>query len=113
MVDHATGWFEIFEFLCFDLNEVARGNSEYIEKLSAGISQLFNQTWLCSQPRTHEVVFENGSEFNQDFPPLLKDFSITPICTSIENTQSNAPVKRIHQMIYKKTTKDIDIKVYD
>ena len=57
MIDPTTGWFENFEVLCFDLNDVSRGNIEYIEKLSARVSQMFNQTWLWRHPRPHEVVF--------------------------------------------------------
>ena len=45
-VDTATGWFEIFEVPFFNLDEESRGNIEYIEKLSARVSQMFNQTWL-------------------------------------------------------------------
>ena len=87
MIDPATGWFDIFKVPCFDLNEVARGNSEYIEKFPARVSQLLNQTWLCRYPLPLEVVFDNGSGFNKYFNPLLKDFSITPICTSRKKTE--------------------------
>ena len=39
IIDPATGWFEIVEVPCCDLNEVARGNNEYIDKSSARVSQ--------------------------------------------------------------------------
>ena len=46
IIDAATGWFEIVEVAFFKINEVARGNNEYIDKLSTRLIQLFNQTWL-------------------------------------------------------------------
>ena len=73
MIDPATGWFEIFEVPCFDLNEVARGNSEYIYKLSARLSNLLNHKWLYRNPLPHKVVFGNVSNFKQDFTTLLKE----------------------------------------
>ena len=85
MIDLYTVWLEIVEVPCFDLDEVSRVNSEYIDKPSSSVSQLFNQTWLWMYPRPREVVFDNGSEFKQDFIPLLKYFSIIPICTYIKN----------------------------
>ena len=51
MIYPATRWFDIFEIPMFDLEEVAIGNDEYIDKLSARVSQLFNNTWLCRYPR--------------------------------------------------------------
>ena len=54
------------------------GNDEYIDKSSARDSQLFNKTWLYIYPRPRKVVFDNGSEFKQDFTTLLKDLYIKP-----------------------------------
>ena len=42
MIYLTTGWFEIFEVPWFDLNEVAGGNSEYIDKTSARLSNMLN-----------------------------------------------------------------------
>ena len=75
---------------------------------------MLNKTWLCRYPHPREVVCDNGSEFKRDFTPLLKEFTITLLCTSINNSQSNTTVERIHQFIYNKIViKDIDRKVYD
>ena len=49
---------------------------------------MFNNTWLYRYPRLHKVVFDNGSNFKRDFTPLLKEFSIAPICKYIKNTKS-------------------------
>ena len=55
-----------------------------------------------------------GSEFKQDFTPLLKDFDVKPVLTSIKNHQANAPVERVHQAILNiLVTKDFDNKVFD
>ena len=44
MIDLATGWFEIVEIPTFDLDEVTAGNDEYIDKSSARVRHLFNNT---------------------------------------------------------------------
>jgi len=60
------------------------------------------------------VVFDNGSEFKRDFVPLLKDFDVKPVLTSIKNPQSNAPVERVHQVIHNMiVTKDLDGRTFD
>ena len=55
------------------------------------------------------MVFDNGSEFKRDFVPLLKDFDVILLLASIKNPQSNAPMERVHQVLYNKiVTKDLD-----
>ena len=93
MIEPATIWFEIVEIPTFDLQEVTLYNDEYIDKSSARVSQLFNNTWLFRYPRPLKVVFDNGSDFKQDFTPLLKDFDIKPVLTLVKNPQANAPVE--------------------
>ena len=46
MIDLATGWFKIIEIPTFKLDEVTASNDEYIDKSSARVSRLFNNTWL-------------------------------------------------------------------
>ena len=59
-------------------------------------------------------MFENGSEFKRDFTPLLNDFDIKPVLTTIKNPQDNAPVERVNQVISNAlVTKDIYNKVFD
>ena len=59
-------------------------------------------------------MFANGSEFRQDFTPLLKDFDIKPILTWEKNPQANAPFEQVHQLILNMlVTKDIDKKIFD
>ena len=113
-IDPSTGWFEIAQVPYFDMDNVKIGDTEYIDKTSARISQLFNNTWLSRYPRPHRVVFDNGSEFKRDFVPLLKDFDIKPVLTSIKNPQSNAPVERVHQVLHNMiVTKDLDGRTFD
>jgi transposase InsO family protein len=100
IVDPATGWFEIVEIPHYIIKDIKKGTTHNtVDKSSARISRLFNQTWLSRYPRPKEVVFDNGSEFKKDFVPLLEDFAIKPKCTSIKNPQSNSPVERIHQVL--------------
>ena len=40
MIDPSTGWFGIVEIPMFDLEEVSLGNDEYMDKLSARVSQM-------------------------------------------------------------------------
>ena len=113
-IDPATGWFEIVQVPYYNIEDVKGGNVEYINKTSARISQLFNNTWLSRYPRPHRVIFDNGSEFKRDFIPLLKDFDVKPVCTTVKNPQANAPVERVHQVIHNMMiTKDLSERVMD
>ena len=113
VIDLYTGWFEIVEMPTFDLEEVTIGNDECIDKSSARVSQLFNNTWLCRYPRPRKVVFDKGSEFKRDSTPLIKELNIKPVLTSV-NPQANAPVERLHKVILNMlVTNDIDKKVFD
>ena len=59
-------------------------------------------------------MFDNSSEFKQDFTPLLKEFEIKTVLTSVKNPQANDPVDRVHQVILNMlVTNDIDNKVFD
>lgn len=96
MMDPATGWFEIVEvpnYIVENIVDKKKTTETIIDKSSARISRLFEQTWLARYPRPREVVFDNGSEFKKDFVPLLKDMSIKPKITTIKNLQSNSPIK--------------------
>ena len=91
------------------------GNKEYIDKSSARVSQLFNDTWLSRYPQPVAVVYNNGSEeYKKDFQPLIKDFDIKPKCTTVENPLANASVERVHQVIQNMIhTKDLKNHVVD
>ena len=75
---------------------------------------MFNNTWLCRYLHLRKVVFDHGSEFKRDFTPLLKDFDIKPVLTTIKNSQANYPVEQVNQLIMSMlVTKDLDNKVFD
>ena len=63
IIDPDTGWFNIFKIPMFDLKEVALGNDEHIDKSSARVSQVFNNTWVCIYLLPHKVMFDKSSEF--------------------------------------------------
>ena len=114
MIDPATGWFNIFEIPMFDPDKVKIGNDENIDKPSASIIQLFNNKWLCRYPRPRKFVFDNGSEFKQDFTTFLKDFDIKHVLTSVKNPQPNSLVERVHKLILNMlVAKDPDNKVFN
>ena len=71
-IDPASGWFEIAEVPDTD-------------KTSARVSRLFDQVWLSRYPRPRKVLYDNGSEFKKNFQPLIKDFAVKAMCTSIKN----------------------------
>ena len=78
------------------------------------VIQLFNNKWICRYPRPQKFVFDNGYDFKQYFTPLLKDFDIKHVLTSVKNPQDNAPVEQLHQVILDMlVTKDIDNKLFD
>ena len=85
-IDPATGWFEIAEV-------------PEADKTSARISRLFDQVCLSRYPRLRKVLYDNGSEFKKNFQPLVKDFAVKATCTSIKNSQSNAILEQIHQVV--------------
>ena len=114
MVDPATGLFEMVEVPYYDAEGIKNGNQDLIDKTSARISKLFNNTWLCRYPRPREVIFDNGSEFKKNFVVLLKDFDIKPKVTTVENPQGNSPVERIHQVVHNMIkTHELDDYVFD
>ena len=65
MIDPVTGLFEIFEIPMFDLDEVTAGNDEYIDKSSARVSQMFNNTWLCKYPMHAKSCLETDMSLNE------------------------------------------------
>ena len=114
MVDPATGWFDIAEVPYYSIDDVKENNNDYIDKSSARISQIFEQTWLSRYPRPKRIIFDNGSEFKMHFLTLLKDFDIKPTPTTAENPQGNSPVERIHQVVHNMIkTKELDSFLFD
>ena len=58
-------------------------------------------------------MFDNGSEFKQDFTTLTKEFDIKPVLTYVKNPQDNTPVEQVHQVILNiLVTKGLDKKVF-
>ena len=113
MIDPATRWFEIVEIPTFDLEEVALGDDEYTNKSFSRVIQMFNKIWLCRHPRPRKFMFENGSNFKRYFTPLIEEFDIKPVLTSVKKQKANAMVERVHQLILNMlVTKDLDKKVF-
>ena len=114
MIGPYTGGLEIFEIPMYNVDKVMGSNDDYIDKLCGRVSQLFNNAWICRYPRPRKVVFDNGYEFKQYLTPLLKDFYIKPVLTTVKNPHVNAPVEQVHNVILNMLViKDIDNKVFD
>ena len=59
-------------------------------------------------------MFDNGSDIKKYFTPLLKDFDIKPVLTTIKNPQDDASVEFVHQVVLNiLVTKDFSNKVFD
>ena len=59
-------------------------------------------------------MFDNSYEFKRDFNPLLQDFDIKTVLTSVKKPQANAPVDRVHQVILNMlVTMNLDNKVFN
>ena len=75
---------------------------------------MFNTIRLSRYSHPKKVVFNNRSEFKQDFTALINDFSIKPVLTTNQNRQDNDPVEHLHQVILNLiVTKDIDNNVFN
>ena len=60
---------------------------------------MFNNKRLFRYLRPRKFMFDNKSEFKQDFTNLLKDLDIKHNLTAINNPQDNSPVERVHEVI--------------
>ena len=55
--------------------------------------------WLSRYHRPRKVIFDNGSEFKRNFIEFIKYFASKPACTAIKNSQANAILERIHEVV--------------
>ena len=102
MIDPATGWFEIIELPIASVEVIREGDKitkVILDKSSAMVSRLFNQTWLCRYPRAKYIIFDNGSEFKLHFRELCESYSIKQKTTSVKNPAANSILERIHGVI--------------
>ena len=86
MIDPATGWFEIHQ---------------YIDKQSMTISNIAEQEWFARYPWPTQVTYDRGSEFiGKDFQKMIKnDYGVKGKPITVRNPQANAIVERVHQVI--------------
>jgi transposase InsO family protein len=86
MIDPATGWFEI---------------CQYDDKKSITVANKVEQEWFCWYPWPTQIIFDRGSNFRgEDFQNMIKDsYGIQKKPITIRNSQANAVLERIHQVI--------------
>ena len=114
IIDPAMSWFEIFEVPTYNLDNIIGGNDDYIDKSYARVIQFFNNTCLNRYLLPRKVVFDNWSDFRQEFTTFIKEFDIELILTTIKNPQDNDPVKQLHQITLNIiVTKYLSNKVFD
>ena len=66
LVNPATGWFEIVEVPYCNINDITNNEQDNIDKSSARISRLFDQTWLSralNQVKSFLITDQN-SKYN-------------------------------------------------
>ena len=61
---------------------------------------MFIQAFISRYSSPHKVVFDNKYKFKRYFIPLLKCFSINPVCTMVKMPQVNHLLELVHQVIY-------------
>ena len=84
MFDPVTGWFEVVR---------------YEDKTAITIANLLETAWLCRYPRTIEITYDQGKEFNgNEFrKSLIEDeYGIAAKPSTSGNPISNAILERIH-----------------
>ena len=78
-------------------------------KKAENMASRFHNTWLARYPKLEHVINDNDKEFTgHEFQGLLYNLGIKPSNTTINNPQSSAICKQIHQtvvMILKMTIK--------
>ena len=112
MIDPATSWLEIVELMVVDRPTIPTGTRgrkcistrntpqvPYFNKSSAMISTLVNKTWFSGYPHCPQVIHDNGSEFKLHFEALCDTYDIKCKLTSVKNTQANAIMNQVHQVI--------------
>ena len=63
------------------------------------ISTLVNKTWFSRYPHFQQVIYDNGSEFKLHFEALCDTYGIKRKPTSVKNSQANAILEQVHQVI--------------
>ena len=114
MMDPTIGSLEIIDIPMYNLNEVMVCNDDYIDNSSDRVTLLFNNTCLSIYLLLLKVMFDNRSEFKQEFTNLLNNFDIKLVLNTINNAQSHALVKWLHQLLFNMlATKDLYNKVFN
>ena len=82
MIDVFTSWVEIIPIHV---------------KTGQNIRDLIEQEWLRRYPRPSRIIFDAGSEFdNQWFYVLMRKWHIKPEPITIKNPRANAIIERMH-----------------
>jgi hypothetical protein len=106
MIDPATSWFKVVELpLVRRLRTIPFNGKEssiieeIFDKTFERIAWLVNKTWLSRYPRFCYIIYNNGSEFKLNFEYLCVTYGIKRKPTTIKNTQANAILERLHQVL--------------
>ena len=85
MVDPVTGRFEQAQL--------------YGTLTASHCQRIFDTAWLACYPRPRKIGFNNGGEFKAEFKELCVNMGLKEKTSLPWNPQSNAILKRIHQVL--------------
>jgi hypothetical protein len=70
------------------------------DKESRTVAHAFDRSWLCCYPRPLICLHRKGTEFTGiEFQELLQSYGIKAVIATTANPQTNAILKRTHQVI--------------
>jgi transposase InsO family protein len=73
---------------------------DVLDKESHTVAWAYDCSWLCHYPRPLICLHDKGTKFTgKEFQELLQSYGIKAVIASTANPQTNAILKRTHQVI--------------
>ena len=73
---------------------------EILDKRADTISNIVEQAWFSRYPWPTQIIFDRGKRFMAEFSIMVQeDYGLKIKPTTTRNTQANAIIERIHQVI--------------
>ncbi len=72
---------------------------QIIDKSTKQISRLVNNTWFSRYPCPRYVIYDNESEFKDQFQALISEYGLTHKPTTVKNPTANAILESGHQVV--------------
>jgi hypothetical protein len=102
-MDNSAMPFQKSQALCETRCEASTNLLELIvvsDKESHTVAHAFDRSWLCCYPRSLICLHDKGTKFTGiEFQELLQSYGIKAVIVTTANPQTNAILKRTHQVI--------------